>query len=377
LANKSARVGAGGTATLGKHSLQEILSQPHCWSECLKELEKPGLLEQIWKPLAHATEWLFVGCGSSYYVALAAAAAWRTITGLRAHAVPASELLLFPDLIMTRAEQMAGVVISRSGRTSEAVQAAEALDARNVRTLAVTCAADQPLQRIATSVLYLLPADEKSTVMTRSFTSMLLGLQYLAGWVAGDHAFTKNLGRLPAFLENILKNAQPAVRDLVKSRKFADYICLGQGPFYGLACESALKVTEMSVSYAQTFYTLEFRHGPKSVVGPETLVIFLLSERGYDAECGVLEEIKSLGGTTLVVANHADQRSCAASDLLIELNLEVPEIARLAPYMVAGQLLGLYTGLKKGLDPDNPRHLNRVVMLKEEDTAEKSHHVAF
>jgi fructoselysine-6-P-deglycase FrlB-like protein len=39
---------------------------------------------------------------------------------------------------------------------------------------------------------------------------------------------------------------------------------------------------------------LEFRHGPKAIVSPETLVIFLLSERGYDAECDVLEEIKSL-----------------------------------------------------------------------------------
>ena len=374
---KAVRARSKAAAGSGKHSLQEILSQPDCWRNCLKELEKPGVAEEIWGPLANATEWLFVGCGSSYYVALAAAAAWRTITGLRARAIPASEMLLFPDLIMTRAERMAGVVISRSGRTSEAVQAAEALESRDVRTLAVTCAADQPLGRIATSTLCLLPADEESTVMTRSFTSMLLALQYLASWVAGDHALRKSIQRLPGFAENILKNVQPAVRDFVKRRKFADYICLGQGPLFGLACESALKVTEMSVSYAQTFYTLEFRHGPKSVVSPETLVIFLLSEAGYDAECGVLEEIKSLGGTTLTVANHADQRNCAASDLLIELKLEIPEIVRLSPYIFAGQLLGLYTGLEKGLDPDNPRHLNRVVMLAEENAAERSRHAAF
>lgn len=373
---KAARVRLKVAAGAGKHSLQEILSQPHCWSKCLIELERPGIAKKIWKPLAHATEWLFVGCGSSYYVALAAAAAWRTITGLRTRAIPASEMLLFPDLIMTRAEQMAGVVISRSGRTSEAVQAAEALEARNVPTLAVTCAADQPLERVATSSLCLLAAAEESTVMTRSFTSMLLALQYLASWVARDHALIRNLQKLPGLAENILKNLQPAVRDFVKRRKFADYICLGQGPFYGLACESALKITEMSVSYAQSFHTLEFRHGPKSVVGLETLVIFLLSETGYDAECGVLEEIKSLGGTTLTIANHEDQRSCAASDLFIELKLGIPGIGQLVPYVFAGQLLGLYTGLKKGLDPDNPRHLNRVVMLHEEDAAEQSRHAA-
>jgi glucosamine--fructose-6-phosphate aminotransferase (isomerizing) len=88
----------------------------------------------------------------------------------------------------------------------------------------------------------------------------------------------------------------PRIREFLSARQFADYVCPGQGPFYGLACETALKITEMSASDAQSFHTLEFRHGPKAIVSPETLVIFLLSERGYDAECDVLEEIKNLGG---------------------------------------------------------------------------------
>ncbi|PYY08169.1 MAG: hypothetical protein DMG69_15910 [Acidobacteria bacterium] len=374
--DKDGRFGPPTKAGPGDHSLEEILSQPRCWGSCLKELEDSRLLNEIWKPLARATEWLFVGCGSSYYVGLAAAATWTTITGRRARAIPASEILLFPELIMTRAEQTAGVVISRSGRTSEAVEAAQLLEARGVRTLAVTCADGPPLARMATSTLSLLSADEESTVMTRSFSSMLLGLQYLAGSVVGNHALMENLRRLPELTENILKKVQSAVSDFVKQRRFDDYICLGQGPFYGLASESALKITEMSVSYAQCFHTLEFRHGPKSVISPQTLVIFLLSETGYARERGVLEEIKSLGATTLAVANRADERTSRASDLVIELPLEIPEIVRLAPYVFAGQLLGLYTGLKKGLDPDHPRHLNRVVMLDEKDPTQEPRHAA-
>src|SRR4029077_15782472 len=160
----------------------------------------------------------------------------------------------------------------------------------------------------------------------------------------------------------------PRIREFVGGRQFADYVALGQGALYGLACETALKVTEMSVSYAQTFHTLEFRHGPKSIVGPETLIIFLLSEQGYEAECGVLQEVKGLGGTTLTITNRADERARRASDLLVELKFDLPELACLAPYVFAGQLVGLYTGLKKGLDPDNPRHLTRVVELDEEQS---------
>ena len=128
--------------------------------------------------------------------------------------------------------------------------------------------------------------------------------------------------------------------------------------------KSALKMTEMSVSYGQVFHTLEFRHGPKSIVGPETLLLFLLSETSYSAECEVLEEMKQLGGTTLVVCNRAERRARASADLLIELGLDTPELGRLAPFLYGPQLMGLYTGLKKGLDPDHPRNLSRVVELE-------------
>jgi len=359
--------------TPGAHSLAEILSQPQFWSRCLEALEREGALADIRQPFRAATEWLFIGCGSSYYIAQAAAASWSAITRMRARAIPASELLLFPELVLAGAGEIAAVVISRSGRTSEAVRAAQLLEReKNIRTLAVTGTPDQPLEQIATATLPLLPCDEQSTVMTRSFTSMLLGLQYLAACQADDRTLATALGKLPAMAGRVMSSLHPRVREFVGTRQFADYVCLGQGAFYGLACETALKITEMSVSYAQSFHTLEFRHGPKSIVGPETLVIFLLSEQGYNAECDVLQEMKGLGGTTLAIANRVDERARNASDLLVELDFELPESARLAPYIFAGQLAGLYTGLKKGLDPDNPRHLSRVVVLDEEQSPELS-----
>jgi glutamine---fructose-6-phosphate transaminase (isomerizing) len=351
----------------GVHSLAEILSQPEFWGRCLEALGRQGSMAEVRQPFRSAREWLFVGCGSSYYIALAAAAAWTAITGVRARAIPASELLLFPELVLAGSEDLAAVVISRSGRTSEAVRAAQLLEReKNIRVLAVTGTPDQPLEQIATATLPLLPCDEQSTVMTRSFTSMLIGLQYLAAIEANHSVFLNGFSRLPGLARKAMDSLHPQVRDFASGRQFADYACLGQGPFYGLACETALKVNEMSVSYAQNFHTLEFRHGPKSIVGPETLVIFLLSEQGYDAECEVLQEVKGLGGTTLTVTNRADGRARAASDLLLEFDFELPEILRLAPYVFAGQLTGLYTGLQKGLDPDNPRHLSRVVFLDEE-----------
>jgi len=81
-------------------------------------------------------------------------------------------------------------------------------------------------------------------------------------------------------------------------------------------------------------------------------------------------------GTTLVIANSAGARVRAATDLLVELSLEVPELARLAAYMFPMQLLSLYTGLSKGLDPDSPRNLSPVFILDKKDSSQEPEHAA-
>jgi glucosamine--fructose-6-phosphate aminotransferase (isomerizing) len=78
----------------------------------------------------------------------------------------------------------------------------------------------------------------------------------------------------------------------------------------------------------------------------------------------VLEEIKALGGKTFAITNSANAAVRCSADYLVELSLDAPEVARAAASVIPGQLLGFYTGLKKGLNPDEPRNLSRVVMLQ-------------
>ena len=365
--NNSQDGGAWSQAPPGAYTLAEILSQPRCWIDCLKQLEADKKINEIRERFGKSSEWLFIGCGSSYYLALAAAATWSSLTGMRARAFPASELLLFPDLILNGRKEFVPVLISRSGRTSEVLKSAELFNRKKISTLAISCTPGQMLEELATTSILLPKANEQSTVMTRSFTSMLLALQELAASIGGKHEFVRDLQALPEVAERLLQTLPARVREFVDRQRFSNYVCLGQGPYFGLACEATLKLMEMSCSTAESFHDLEFRHGPKSVVSPKTLVSFLLSETAYDAERDVLEEIKGLGGATLVIANRIDARSRAAADFIVELESDLPEYARLAPYVFTGQLMGLYTGLQKGLNPDRPPNLSRVVTLKENE----------
>jgi glutamine---fructose-6-phosphate transaminase (isomerizing) len=350
------------TETAGANTLAEILSQPETWAKCLEPLGQSRLSDRLRSALVPGRDRIFVGCGSSYYLALAAAATWSIVTGEPARAVPASELVLFPKAFL---EDFSAVLISRSGRTSEVIEAGRYLKRQNrTAALAITCGTGTPIEDLAQEVIRLPDADEKSTVMTRSFTSMLLALQLLAAQQAAATEFSAGIRALAREMEPHITTIDATIRGLVHSHAFEDYVFLGQGPFFGVAQEAMLKVTEMSCSYAQCFHTLEFRHGPKAIAGPKTLITFMLSESATEAEAAVLREVKQFGATTLVVTNRANRASRDSADYLVEMSLAVPEAAGAAAFVIPAQLLGLHIGLGKGLDPDNPRHLSRVVMLE-------------
>ncbi len=345
----------------GANTLREIYGQPEAWNCCLRMLDECDLSQLVGSRHPRSTEWLFVGCGTSYYLAQAAAASFVALTGFPARAVPASEILLFPYLVIpTTSAAIFAVLISRSGRTSEILETAEALKRRNIEFMAITCDGNE-LAEISSRTLRL-PVTEESTVMTSSFTSMLMALQYIAARLGGSDGFIDELHALPAALTSLLPIYGPQLEKFAE-RSFDDVAFLAQGTLYPLASETALKVMESSSSYAQFFHTMEFRHGPKSIVSEKVLVGALLSEAGYAEESAVLLEMKSQGGCTLAIANRISPEVRSSADLAIELDLSMPELARLVIFVVWGQLLGSYIGLRKGLNPDSPRNLTRVVTL--------------
>ena len=346
------------------HTFAEICSQPETWLASQHALATDSSFQKAVNASPARKEWLFVGCGTSFYLAEAAAASWTLLTGQRARALPASELLLFPRLSQLDATDLQVVVISRSGRTSEAVRAADLLTKKyGLPTIGITCAKDSELAAACELTIAIPSADEQSMVMTRSFTSMLLALVELAASQSNVGSFSSAIEAAAGSVSARMESFNARIEEFVAKRAFADYIYLAQGPFFAIAREAALKVTEMSCSYAQPYHTLEFRHGPKSIVAPQTCLTFFLIETGMDEESEVLGEMKELGGTIVTICNRASDAVRAASDLLFEIEVDAPELALLAPSIVPAQLLGFHTGVKNGFNPDEPKNLSRVVIL--------------
>jgi glucosamine--fructose-6-phosphate aminotransferase (isomerizing) len=361
---RSSRRPKNAGAAAGQHTQAEIFSQPILWRETAEQLARHGTLDELSRIFSPRSPWLFVACGSSYYLSQLTVAVWQEFFKLPCAAVPASEFLFATRETLQRTGARHVVLVSRSGETTEVLRAAEILKAGPaILTLGVTCSAKSTLENLCRHMLKLAWADEQSTVMTRSFTSMLMAFERLGAALCGESKWMNALDGLPEKVHPWLKVNAAKIQGFGGKRRFADLVFLGQGAHYWLAQEAALKVTEMSSSYAQAYHTLEFRHGPRSITSRNTLITFLISDAAKEEETLLVSELKELGAATLVVVNHATPELARSSDLLIELGLDGPEFTRLAPAAIPAQLLGAAIGLRKGLNPDAPKNLSRVVTL--------------
>lgn len=343
---------------------KEILSQPIVWEkveELLKE-NKNGILDFICGK--REKKWIFIGCGTSYYLALSAAAYCRKITKIDAIGLPASEIFLFPQANIKDEKECFCLPISRSGTTTEVILASKYLKNRKVPLLGISCAG-KDLAKECQQMIILPEATEKSVVMTRSFTSMLLSILIICSWLSSqdNDKLLEELSSLPEQGEVILNKYKNLARDIIYNNEFTKFIYLGQGPFYGLACEGALKVKEMSLSMSEAYHSLEFRHGPKSIIDEKTLIIFLMSETAKEYEINLLKDVKKLGAKTLIICEESSKEIRDNGDYLVELNSKVSDYNRLILYLPVLQLIGYWNSIKKGLNPDNPKNLTQVVIL--------------
>lgn len=342
-----------------QHTFREITSQPAAWAETVGfMMAQSATVRDAWTSLQH-TSVLFVGCGSTYYLSQTAAALFQELTGIPARGVPASELLLFPELVLADPGQTLLVAISRSGTTTETLLAVERFrQSGGPAVWAITCYPHSELAAAADLVLVAEAAQEKSVVQTRSFSSMLVLAQGFAAAIGGENVSL--LQQLPQLGQELLDRSLSPMELLGRRSDLDRVFFLGSGPQYGIANEGMLKMKEMSLSHSEAFHFLEFRHGPKSLAGKESLVVGLLSQRAYSSERQVLAEMMQLGAAVLEITPGEPLDRSVQS---LQLPLVLPAWARLPLYLLPLQLLAYYRTISRQLDPDNPRNLGAIVTL--------------
>lgn len=343
------------------HTYREIVSQPETWEHTL-EATAAG-----WEPARRALgftgeeHFLLVGSGTSLYLAQSAAHVMQERTGRPAVAVPASEVFLSPASTVPAGVPLVAFVLSRSGSTSEAVLAARHLREHvpAARVVTVSCRRDSELAGQAHLAIELPEAAERSVVMTRSFTSMLLALGLVAATIADDGDAVRELERLPGLARDGMAEAEAFAARLGEDTDLDSFVYLGLGPNHGLAQEATLKLKEMTQVPCEAYSPLEFRHGPISIIERGSAVVLLGGTREEDYLPALERELSGHGAHVARISPHASE---ADSSLLLPPGLS--DITRGPLYLPPVQLLAYHRARALGLNPDEPRNLDQVVVLE-------------
>ncbi len=340
----------------GTHTYEEIISQPKAWTQALEVTEAlKGEITQLWDDHPEM-QVVFTGCGSTHYLSLAAAALIQELTGRSARGVPAGELYLYPASIYEVNQSQILVAISRSGTTSETIAAVKRFqqDGRGP-VAAITNYYDSPLAKLGDLTIAIPAGQEESVAQTRSFASMYVAAAAFAAQVAGRDDLIEAMAELPAIGSNLLENSHSLAKSIGSNLDLDRFYYLGSGPRYGLACETNLKMKEMTLTHSEPFHFMEFRHGPMSMVTQTAAVIGLLSSSKRDHEQAVLDHMKALGANVVLLAE---------SDADLNFASGLPEEIRNVLYLPPLQLMSYYRAVAKGLNPDKPMHLSAVVELE-------------
>jgi glutamine---fructose-6-phosphate transaminase (isomerizing) len=334
---------------------REIKSQPEAWLQAVEKVaEHSGLLHEVWQE-GRFSSVIFTGCGSTYYLSVAASALFQEMVGCTTRAVPAGELLMYPDAAYPGEGSTLLIALSRSARTTETRIAVDRfLKARRGEVITITNYPDQPIAKMGRLNLSIPAGQEVSVAQTRSFASMLVATAALTATLSGDWMLLEALRQLPIVGRRLIERYEEAARILGENTSLDRIYFLGSGPRYGIACEANLKMKEMSLTHSEAFHFMEFRHGPMSMITDTAAVIGLVSGVNRKYEQAVLDQMQALGAQVFSLAE-------ADADVIFESSL--PEAARNVLYLPVLQLAALYRALAKGLDPDHPNNLSSVVEL--------------
>lgn len=301
----------------------DILSTPDILRLTLAHVARHG--ERL-AALLPVQPMVFLGCGSSYGIALAAAALCEARHGLPAQAVIASEYRPRPG--------WGHLAISRTGKTTELIEAMAQARAAGAPVALLVGDRGSPAETHADLVLGLEFAPEQGVIQTRFVSAALLALRLVIGGAQARHT----LADLPERVQSGLAGFDPTA---LGAREHV--VFLGRRERYGLARLAALNLQETALLAAEGHQTLDYRHGPIASAESDSL-IWCFDPPDDPLSAGVLDDARRTGAAIHTIGGD-------------------PQVA-----LVLAQRAAAHRATRRGIDPDAPRHLSRAIVLPTTET---------
>jgi glucosamine--fructose-6-phosphate aminotransferase (isomerizing) len=350
------------------HMLREILEEPTALRETLVSIG--GSCKKIASELASEKIGLiyFSGSGTSYHAALASQYLMSSSSAMPTNSIPASEFDAWVRAPPSTENIL--IAISQSGESMDVLSAVKTAKKRGIRSVAITNAPSSPLARASDFAVSTKAGPEKAVTATKTFVcclaaSYLLDFELIEAsqsYVGTDRELSvlrQELADSPQTVQETIRLCTDRAQVTAASfREHSLFFLLGRGANYATALEGALKLKESCNVMAEGHAAREFLHGPMQLVDESTPVIAISSKSDYESLETLSESFRRLGAPILRVSE-LDVPGSQEVQLIVAAGLS-ESLSPLA-FIVPIQLFAYYSAVSRGLNPDHPTKLTKVV----------------
>ena len=318
---------------------------------------------------------ILLGCGTSYHAGLIASHYFKDLCGFTT--VQLFDGAEFTNNDIPKNGRFGCILLSQSGETRDLYNCIQIVRNHNGTNptntgylIGVVNVVDSLIAREVDCGVYLNAGREVAVASTKAFTAQLTVLMLIAIWFsqAKEINYTKRkkyiheIRQLQQNLVETLSISKSIVEQCAGLFTFPSCFILGKGTGEGLAREAALKIKEIAYIHAEGYSSSSLKHGPFALLqGDFPVVILGLDNDHYDKSLNALEEIKSRGAKIIFITNR--DTDVKKADYVIKLPHDTKHTGDILS-IVPLQLLAYELSVARGLNPDFPRNLAKVVTVE-------------
>jgi len=329
---------------------------------------KLGGLEQHSDLLKNINNIIILGCGTSYFAGLYGMYYFKYLCNF--NTVQVFDGAEFNEHDIPHIGTTVFILVSQSGETKDLHRCLEIAKNNSITTIGIINVVDSLIAREVDCGIYCNAGKEVAVASTKAFTSQVVCLSMTAIWFASLHKINKqkrtriiqDLHNLSNDIKITLDECDSKIKDIVSEFKSNNMFILGKGTDESIAKEGALKVKEISYIHSEGYSSSSLKHGPFALLDENFPVMILNLNENYSSKImNCYEEVLSRNSPIIFITN--DESIC---DIVKSNYILVPENKSYASLIgiIPIQLFAYYLSTKKGINPDKPKNLAKVVTVE-------------
>ena len=329
---------------------------------------KLGGLEQHIDSLKIIDNIIILGCGTSYFAGLYGMYFFKQLCEF--NTVQVFDGAEFNEQDIPIIGTTAFILISQSGETKDLHRCIEISKNNNITTIGIVNVVDSLIAREVDCGIYCNAGKEVGVASTKAFTSQVVCLSMAAIWFSTlQNINEKKRVRMVSDLHNLssdikltLESCSIHIKEFITKLDKNNMFLLGKGSDEFIAKEGALKIKEISYIHSEGYSSSSLKHGPFALLDENFPVIILNMDQTHRSKTlNCYQEVSSRNSPVLIITNDMSiSREVSCDIIYVAENKSYASLMGIIPI----QLLAYHLSINKGINPDKPKNLAKVVTVE-------------